>query len=186
MRRLIWLLACCWAVAARAQYIPQDLPSVPSPSAASLGQFGEVPVSFYTGLPVVEVPLYTLQEQGLSVPIALRYHASGFRPDQHPGLVGMGWALDAGGVISRSVNDQVDEDTWNETCAQCSPGYYFAGKAVSNTNFTNLGNSERYNIINNGALLDSEPDEFSFSFGHYSGTFYWDAKNSLWRRTRLR
>lgn len=181
MRTHLLLLFCCLAITVQAQYIPQDLPSVPSPSAASLGQFGEVPVSLYTGLPVIEVPLYTLQEQGMSVPIALRYHASGFRPDQHPGLVGMGWALEAGGVISRSIQDLPDEDTWDETCAQCSPGYYYTGQMVSNTNFTNLGNSERYNIINNGALVDSEPDEFSFSFGSYSGTFYWDAKNGIWR-----
>ena len=83
---------------ALAQSTPKELASMPSPSAASLGRFGEVPVSFFTGVARIEVPLYTIQEQGITVPIGLRYHASGFRPDQHPGWVGQGWALEAGGV----------------------------------------------------------------------------------------
>jgi RHS repeat-associated protein len=33
---------------------------VPSPTASSLGKFGDIPVSLYTGLPDIEIPLYTV------------------------------------------------------------------------------------------------------------------------------
>lgn len=37
--------------------IPEAPASVQSPNAASLGLYGKVPVSLFTGLPVIEVPL---------------------------------------------------------------------------------------------------------------------------------
>src|SRR6202012_537761 len=89
--------------------IPVAPLTVQSPNAASIGLFGSYPVSYYTGVPIIDIPLYTLKEREISVPISLSYHASGFRPDQHPGWVGTGWSLNAGGVITRTVNDIMDE-----------------------------------------------------------------------------
>ncbi len=93
--------------------VQAQFPSAPatlqSPNVASLGLYNEVPVSLYAGLPTVEVPLYTVQEGPIQVPITLSYHASGFRPDVHPGWVGMGWNLAAGGTISRTAHDGSDE-----------------------------------------------------------------------------
>lgn len=176
LRALLLLLIC--SELAQAQYIPKELASVPSPSAASLGRFGEVPVSFFTGTASIEVPLYTLQEQGITVPIALRYHASGFRPDQHPGWVGQGWALEAGGVINRIIRDQADESVAGNGGP---PGILFVSNAIKNSHLNSLGNEEKYNFVNYGMAADTEPDEFSFSFGGYSGSFYWDVNTTAWR-----
>ena len=46
---------------------------------------------------------------GHKIPISMTYHGSGVRPDQHPGWVGLGWNLNAGGCISRIVNGLPDE-----------------------------------------------------------------------------
>src|SRR5580704_3262097 len=75
----------------------------PSPNASSLGKFGEWPVSLYTGLPQISVPIYALKSRSLSVPISLDYHPAGIRVGETASWVGLGWALSAGGVISRSV-----------------------------------------------------------------------------------
>src|SRR5688572_23745377 len=72
-------------------------PIVPSPNAASLGIHGEIPVSLYTGLPSIEVPVYTIQERGFEFPITMSYHAQGFRPESHPSWVGSNWSLRFGG-----------------------------------------------------------------------------------------
>jgi hypothetical protein len=45
---------------------------VPSPTASSLGKFGDIPVSLYTGLPDIEIPLYTVNLTALK-----RYNQSG-------------------------------------------------------------------------------------------------------------
>ena len=80
-----------------------------SPNAASLGQYGEVPVSLYTGTVQINVPIYEIDYMGHKIPISMTYHGSGVRPVQHPGWVGLGWNLNAGGCISRIVNGLPDE-----------------------------------------------------------------------------
>lgn len=58
-----------------------------SPNAASLGQYGEVPVSLYIGTVQINVPIYEIDYMGHKIPISMTYHGSGVRPDQHPGWV---------------------------------------------------------------------------------------------------
>lgn len=62
----------------------------PSPTAASLGKFGEVPVSLYTGTPNVTIPLHEVESQSLSVPIRLRYQGGGIKVQEVPSWVGTG------------------------------------------------------------------------------------------------
>ena len=76
---------------------------VPSPTAAELGKYGDIPVSLYTGVPKIEVPVYTVETPKLSLPISLSYHASGIRVGQEASVVGLGWSLNAGGVITEDT-----------------------------------------------------------------------------------
>jgi hypothetical protein len=50
-------------------FAPNIIP--PSPEAAALGKYGDVPVSKYTGVPDISIPLYTLQSKNIQVPITL-------------------------------------------------------------------------------------------------------------------
>lgn len=79
------------------QYIP------PSPNAASLGSFGNIPVGLYTGTPTVNIPLHTIQYKDLRLPMSLTYQGTGVRVGQEAPWVGLGWTLNAGGVITRTV-----------------------------------------------------------------------------------
>src|SRR5258706_15772099 len=72
----------------------------PSPNATSLGKYGEVPVSYYTGIPNISVPLYSIKSRDLELPISLNYHAGGIRVEELASWVGLGWTLNAGGVIT--------------------------------------------------------------------------------------
>lgn len=80
----------------------------PSPEAASLGIFGQIPVGNFTGVASVNIPICELRYKELSVPVSISYHASGNKPDILPGSVGMGWALQAGGCITRIVRGVPD------------------------------------------------------------------------------
>lgn len=54
----------------------------PSPEASALAKYGNMPVSFYTGVQQVSIPIYTVQSGDIQVPITLSYHASGIRVDE--------------------------------------------------------------------------------------------------------
>lgn len=84
-------------------------PVYPSPTASSLGKYADIPVSYHTGVPNISVPLYTINEGDLSLPISLSYHAAGIRVDEISSPIGLGWSLNAGGMISRTVNGGPDE-----------------------------------------------------------------------------
>lgn len=76
----------------------------PSPNSAVFDKFGNVPVGTYTGVPDINVPIYTIVNKSIKVPISLMYHAGGIQVDEEAGRVGLGWALNCGGVINRQVN----------------------------------------------------------------------------------
>ncbi|MEL6592328.1 MAG: hypothetical protein AAFQ68_19685, partial [Bacteroidota bacterium] len=100
-KSMFCLLVLLWAGYGRAQdNVVQDVVH-PAPNAASLGKYGDIPVSYHTGIPSIQVPIFTVQDGSLSLPISLSYHASGIRVEETASWVGLGWALNAGGVITR-------------------------------------------------------------------------------------
>lgn len=87
-----------------------NMPKVvqPSPNASVLGKYGELPVSYYTGTADISIPLYTIQSGDITIPISLSYHTGGIRVNELAGWTGLGWALNAGGVVSRRLIDKDD------------------------------------------------------------------------------
>lgn len=81
----------------------------PSPNASSLGKYGEWPVSLYTGVPSISIPIYDLKGRSVNVPISLGYHAAGMKVGEVASWVGLGWSLNSGGVISRTVRGLPDD-----------------------------------------------------------------------------
>ena len=49
----------------------------PSPEVASLMKYIDIPVSHFTGLPQINIPLYTITEGSLKIPISLSYRGGG-------------------------------------------------------------------------------------------------------------
>lgn len=159
------LLSFLGGIKAYSQFQKPDI-RIPSPNAASLGLYGEVPVSLYTGTPNIDIPIYTLQEGKIKVPISLSYHASGVRVNQHPGWVGLNWNLNAGGAITRVIKDAADDyDDGGNTSAK---GYYYMYNDLNVANWETAA----YAKTEAQVAIDTEPDEFSFNFMGYSGKFY--------------
>ena len=113
------LLPFCLVSTIRAQTTPStqvtyNLKSMmaTSPEAAMLGRFGDVPIGYYTGTADISIPLYTIKEDGLEIPIVLSYHSSGFQVEDQATNVGLGWLLEPGGAVIQVVNgasDQTDD-----------------------------------------------------------------------------
>lgn len=81
----------------------------PSPNASSIAKYGEWPVSLYTGVPNIDVPIYTLNGRNLKIPISLSYHSAGLKVGEIASWVGLGWSLNAGGIVTRVVRGLPDE-----------------------------------------------------------------------------
>jgi len=91
------------------QYIPNVIP--PSPSVGNLMKFEEVPVSHYTGVPDINIPIVQLNTGIADLPLSLslKYHTHNAKSDSYASEVGLGWSLFAGGSISRTVIGSPDE-----------------------------------------------------------------------------
>ncbi len=128
------------------------------PSSSSIGKFVDIPVNAHTGVPKIGVPIYTLQEGPLQLAISLNYHASGIKLQELSSWIGLGWALNAGGIVSRTILGLADEDI--------TGGYWHTGSTLTDDNqgAVNVGES----------VKDGEPDLFSFSFPGYGGKFILD------------
>lgn len=164
---------------------PQIIPA--SPDAAGIGKYGAYPVSHYTGVPVISIPLYELNAGEITLPISLSYHASGIRVDDIASSVGLGWSLNAGGCISVDVKGKPD----------IIPAEYYAGN-LTNRPYTryNAISFEQYldrsqdinlrlprsvliEIASGSTNFDMEPDIYNFNIGDISGQFIIDDNNNI-------
>ncbi|WP_412560622.1 RHS repeat domain-containing protein [Winogradskyella sp. MIT101101] len=157
----------------------QDLPNIvpPSPEAASLGKFTEVPISHYTGLPNISVPIASYEVGGKSFPVSINYHARGVRVEEIASRVGIGWTLNAGGIITRQTRHISDDanlgylDNNNFLINKLADETFFSDDNVRNDYYDNYlqGNPQE--------LLDRIPDNFMIQAGSLSGKFIFDYKN---------
>ncbi|MDP2721525.1 MAG: RHS repeat domain-containing protein [Bacteroidales bacterium] len=133
----------------------------PSPTAYELGKYGQVPVGYFTGTPNISVPLYTYQAGRISIPISLSYNSNGIKVDQLASNVGLGWSLDAGGVITRIVKDLPDESSYE----------HLPFSRISRP----LGIMDyKYFLQGSDVTMDSEADVYMYNFMGYSGKFMYD------------
>ena len=86
----------------------------PPPNAAAITEYGLESLKGNTGAVNVDIPLVTAKGYHLSADVGIGYNSGGLKVDQIASRVGMGWALKAGGVITRTVLGKVDEKSQRE------------------------------------------------------------------------
>ena len=163
-------------ISTSSEYVLRNNPQVFSPNAAEFGKYGKIPVSYFNGLPNISIPLTELKAKGYTLPIYLSYHASGNKPDQHPGWVGLGWSLHAGGCINRIVNGMKDEMTVGEygethnNVPPHDPGYYHHRAFVQQSDWTD--GQVVTDALNELHTCDPDPDEFQVCLDEIQASFY--------------
>lgn len=80
-----------------------------TPAVAEMQKMVDVPISYYSGTANISIPLYAIKSKDLSIPLTANYETSGIKAEQEPSVLGLGWTLAAGGMISRSVVGNPDE-----------------------------------------------------------------------------
>jgi hypothetical protein len=132
--------------------IKSDLPTVipPSPTVAALMKFEEVPVSNYTGIPDVSIPLFNSStlSKNVSLNLSLKYHPSSVAVDERSSDVGLGWSLFAGGTISRTVRGMPDEILIYPSGGQSPAGDQTGKIGLYHTNLPHDSNNYYY-FMNN-------------------------------------
>ena len=83
----------------------------PVPSVSSLATYTSTPVSNATGIPDISFPLLGLpsHNNGMNLNVGLSYNPMNVSQYEPASQTGTGWSLFAGGVISRSIINDIDE-----------------------------------------------------------------------------
>lgn len=97
-----------------------------SPEVAGLGKYLDFPVSNYTGIASVSIPIWNIELKNFSLPISLDYHAKGIQVEEEASNVGLGWNLLAGGCITRSVRGEPDD--YNKSLKYVHKDFLKSGK----------------------------------------------------------
>lgn len=138
---------------------------IKTPNAAAFERYGNTPVNLATGLPQINVPIYTIKTTNYALPVYASYHAGGIKVDDLSGDIGLGWNLNAGYTISRTLRGLPDERP-NGYLKPLSGPSLIPSYEYTSSNTT----IDTFKVVADG-FKDTQPDEFSFSIGGFSGKF---------------
>lgn len=165
-----------------------------TPEVASLGQYGNVGVSAYTGSPDIKIPLFNVTSGATSLPVFLYYDASGIKVTQEATFVGLGWNLSFGGCINHIVCGYDDfSDPENKSYAYFKQnikpyilynqyrfhrGYIASGELNFKVYFIHPQEEDGFYLIKDLANGLHIPDIFQASFCGHSVSFVidWETK----------
>lgn len=162
---ILCVLCSCFSIITVAQnpfMATEVLP--PAPNAGQLGRFGGVGPGLFTGAAQETISLFTIQTRDLKVPISLSYHSSGVKVDELASRTGIGWVLNFGGVINRTVYDVPDEF-----------GTFVSPPTSFSNHIPSLYNYLKTAVQSDYTGQDTQPDIFNFNFNGMSGKFILDS-----------
>ncbi|MCU7375748.1 hypothetical protein PEC18_34265 [Paucibacter sp. O1-1] len=136
--------------------------SPPSPQSASFQRYGDYPVGHVTGVPEINIPLFTINTGKLMLPISMSYHAAGFKPRDNSGVLGLGWSLNAGGRISRTVIG--DPDELASTPAKMVPAGQLTGTTIDAIDADRRLYQLQLAADETASGTDLQPDIFYYEF----------------------
>ena len=147
-----------------------------SPQAAAIEKQATYSMDYSTGVPDISIPLYNIQVGNYTLPISISYHASGIKVQDMATSVGLGWVLNAGGVVNRQVRGTTD-DIEN---GQLDLSY----SSESEIDYDMMHNSIMTNHMWHQLAIkgegDTESDRYSFCINGKSSVFrYCVTDNSL-------
>ena len=90
-------------------------PSFQSPTAAAFNNYVAHPTVSNDGKIDITVPIYTIEDRDINLPIQLSYNSGGVKVNSKSTWVGTGWKLMAGGLITRTVKDVPDDALFFQT-----------------------------------------------------------------------
>lgn len=158
---LIFLIAII-NVNASGQQIPNLMNAVPlSPDAGIASNLNSADADIFRGIPQIGIPIFSYSNitNSLSLNITIGYNAGGVLLSSSPSILGAGWYLNAGGIVTRIVRGQPDEG-----------GEYLSNGFRYTDTIPNDWRSLASKYYHDS--LDAEQDIFQYNFNGRSGQFY--------------
>ncbi|QKX04158.1 hypothetical protein HN014_04290 [Aquimarina sp. TRL1] len=151
-------------------------PIGPSPEAASIVKYVDMTINEHKGMVQKQIPIYQIEEGSIRLPVSLLYASGGFKVTEASSSVGLGWSLQAAGVVTRTMNGLPDDIS--------SPVKGFlALKNEVDYNYLSHGdkNQTRYGYLQSigQGCYDAQPDIFNFNFNGYTGKFHFDWNGNI-------
>ena len=140
----------------------------PAPESAAAVKYADIPFLHSTGAAMLEIQFYTLKGKELSVPVGLTYVSNGIKMDEIAGVAGLGWTLEAGGCVTRTVMDMPDEFR-SDIMSHQLPSDELLAKLNDPENRDNDKINYLTRIIQH--RLDSRLDRYSYNVCGLSGSF---------------
>lgn len=168
MRKILYILLIqniLFSNNSYSQSLNPELVNFPvSPEVARMMSRGNIPVNLYNGQLQKSVELFNSNIGEYNFPITLNYNYSGFRLEDTPSIVGVGWQLNVGGAVTREVRGLPDEHRngyyGNSQLREYILGNFFDNNTLSFQNAKKIIDGE----------YDSEVDKYSVSVNgiHFS------------------
>ncbi|WP_276733714.1 hypothetical protein, partial [Chryseobacterium carnipullorum] len=84
--------------------------NIKSPQVTDFIRYGNIPIKKNVGELDLSIPLLSVSTQsGNDINLGISYNASGFIPNKNAGTIGFNWELTAGGLITREVRGEADD-----------------------------------------------------------------------------
>jgi len=155
--------------------------NIKSPEVSAFEKYGQIPVSTYTGIPNISVPIYKVKSGDLELPITLDYHATAIKVDQEATWVGLNWLLNAGGVIGSSIpKSNISAQQWEKLFDKMSYADTRSGDfAQTGQMIKYAGTHEQYSSSRYGKKIFSGQPESSSDNEITSASYREMIKNGL-------
>jgi hypothetical protein len=136
-----------------------------SPQAEAIEKFGCYSVNYSTGVPQISIPLYDIKVGGYTLPISIEYHASGIKVQDMATPVGLGWTLNAGGIVNKQVKGTEDHIQNNRLDLE------YTSEAEIDYDMAYASNKTNYwwHRLAAKGEGDTESDRYTYSFNGKSG-----------------
>lgn len=177
----ILIILCVFIISQNSNaQIPEQLTldkmgSMKSPDVSAFESIGFLPINEYTGRMEVNIPIYNIDFEGVSIPISISYNTGGVKVNTPSSRVGLNWNLNAGGVISRDIKGDDDfsaSSSYSDGCLVYTR-LGFLNSLINNTPITSTQPS----------TVDRQPDIFIVSSPEISTQFTHKADGSAFELT---
>lgn len=142
----------------------------PSFNSAALIKYCDHPVGIQYGIPKIKYSVRTLINEDLFVPISMNYHALGIKVEEEATWAGLGWYMEAGGVITRIIRGENDLGFVDEKDNSKALGYPFEHIKPCLEDCGDNESEEFHSKVCAGEI-DSDPDIFFFNILGMKGKF---------------
>ena len=140
----------------------------PSFNAAALMKYCDHPIGKDYGIPKIKIPLTTVVNHDITIPISLTYHPIGIKVEEEATWLGLGWYLNAGGFITRIVRGENDFGVSEEKSTAL--GYPFEHIKPCFDDCEENETEEFHRKVCN-STIDSDPDIFFYDIMGNKGKF---------------